>query len=139
MGIRITKSPAIRKGTHYLSIPGCSFIPKNPDIADIWYLVGKVTVSAGEADINFYAPVYLPHGAVITSCIVYGNATDEYWYLQEANLAGSDSNMASNTFESADTTITNPTIDNENKAYGIYTSTLDSGDEIYGAVITYTL
>jgi len=46
--------------------------------------------------------------------------------------------MASATVNTADATISNATIDNQNYAYNLMVSELVGNDDIYGARITYT-
>ena len=100
-------------------------------------LVNSVTNSVANTIESIYtAP---PNGTIITSVIVHGNAgaTEETWDLNRADFAGSKSEMATANIGTADTSITNPTIDNENFQYYIRTSTLDTADSIFGAIITY--
>jgi hypothetical protein len=46
--------------------------------------------------------------------------------------------MGTANFDTADSTIANATIANQTYYYFISTSTLDTNDQIYGGVITYT-
>ncbi len=89
------------------------------------------------------AGVNLPNGVTVTSVIIYGNASSaatETWSLFRSSKvdAGTTVEMATASFNSKDTSITSPIIDNSLFTYGMHTSTLDTGDIIYGGIITYT-
>ena len=47
--------------------------------------------------------------------------------------------IASGNLNATDTSITNAVVDNSVYGYHIYTSTFDADDEVWGALITYTL
>jgi len=81
--------------------------------------------------------VNLPHGAVITGCIVWGANGAAVWKLKRIDHADTTWSMGEGTMNSADTSITLGTIDNQNYAYTI-TAAGANGDKIYGATITYT-
>ncbi len=129
-------------GTLYWSCTGDNFIASTPDVDDVSYGGGgDVGPSAGT--VNFVAPVFLPHGAIVTSCIVHGNAAaeDKDWTLRRTNLGVTLVTMATAAINTADTSITSPTIDNSQFAYMISTDALvglDS-DTLYGVIITYTI
>ncbi len=128
--------------TSYLTIPGSAFVPTNPDVDNISYGFNNVTADAD--GIVFRATVNLPHGAVVTGIIVYGNAaaaTGETWKLSLSiiNNAGEGGILAGPTsFDTEDTSIDNATINNSTSSYYITTSSLDTNDEIHGVKITYT-
>ena len=130
-------------GTKYWVCGGNNFIAENPDVDDVVYDVnGKVTASAD--GITLFAPVFLPDGAVITSVTVDGDAaaSAETWELVRSEY-GDPTNldvMASANIGSSDTSIFAPTVDGaQGWFYFIRTSSIDTGDEIYGATITYTM
>jgi len=88
------------------------------------------------------APVYLPHGAVVTSVIVEGDAaaSAETWDLKGRRLTDlAYSTMATANINTEDTSISAATIDNTTYAYVLTTTTLDDSDTIYGAKITYNM
>jgi len=94
-----------------------------------------------EDAVVFHAAVHLPHGAVVTGIIVYGDAaaTAESYTLYRTNKDDQNGDtLAQANIGTADATISNATIDNSNYTYVLSTSTLDTDDKIYGAVITYT-
>ena len=129
-------------GTLYWSCSGCNFIPLNPDVNDVSYSQASSYVQADADNISFVAPVFLPHGAVVTSVIVYGNAgaSAETWILSRATLNSSIvATMATNTINSSDSTITDATIINNTRSYFLQTSSLDTGDRIFGVRIIYTI
>ena len=122
-----------------LTIPGGSFSGKNPEVDDVTKSL-TLTISADGIDCS--APVSLPNGAVITGVIGYGNAgaSAETWELRRITLtSGVNSQMATANFNTEDTGIVVATINNTLYCYAFSTSTLDTGDVIYGARITYTI
>ncbi len=126
-------------GTYYWSCKGAAFHSYNPDVDDVIY--GSYgTIKADEANINFITSVNLPHGAVVTSAIVYGSDATTVWRLKRNGLGNTvPTEMAGANINSADSSITNPTIDNNNYGYFIETFTMGDEDYIYGARITYML
>ncbi len=146
VGIKLPGTDAaIPHGTYYWSCSAFNFIAR-----DIGGVPGDifsygVTISEIEADedsIYFMAPVFLPHGAVVTEVIVNGNAgaSAETWSLYRAlRTNGTGVLMATARINTADSSITNATIDNENYVYWLSTTTLDDNDNLYGARIIYTL
>jgi len=140
MGIKITRQPAIPHGTYYWSCPPSNFTSGGPDTDNV--TISSNFIGANAADIIFYAPVFLPHGAVVTEAIVLGNAGAgaETWDLRRMSYdGGAGDSMATANINTEDATITNATIDNQNYYYVIGTSSLDTTDSLYGARITYTL
>lgn len=139
--VRETETPASSKltGTLFWSCPGNNFIALNPDTDSMNYSSAGGEVITGANGITFTAPVFLPHGAVINSVVVNGTATDETWDLRRVNNQGSSGSVASGNIGTTDTSITNETVDNENRSYLLVTSSLDTGDQIDGAFITYTI
>ena len=130
-------------GTFYLSITGSAFVPINPDTDQVTY--GDNSVTADSNGITFKATVNLPHGAVITKIIVYGNAAaaaGETYKLSLSTISASIEGgilAGPTSFDTEDTTINNATINNAAFTYYITTSSLDTGDEINGVKITYTI
>ncbi len=127
--------------TSYYSIPGSAWISTNPDTDTVTYGINKVT--SDQNTTQFRVPVNLPHGAVVTNVLCDGNAgaTGENWTLRLTPIAtagGGETNMASAAFDSSDSTITSPTIDNQTNTYWLVSSNMQTGDEIHGSVITYT-
>ncbi len=128
---------ALANKTSYYSISGFEFHTTSMTNAT-YEDTGTFTANAG---VSALAPVHLPHGAVVTSCIVQGNAgaTDVAWTLsRQANDAGAVVTMATANIDTADSTITSGTIDNSAYSYTIYTGSLSANDSIYNATITYT-
>ena len=125
-------------GTNYWSAPGSQFIAYTPDVKDVDLQAG--VAKSSQASVNFICEVNLPNGAVITGIIVYGNISDEQFFLFRNTLStGVQGELVGATnFNTESTSITSPTIDNSTFAYYIATTTLDTNDEIYGTRITYT-
>ena len=127
-------------GTLYLSIPACDFTSWTPATDIMSQELGYLY--SGQNGLFIYAPIFLPHGAVVKAVVVYGNAgtNNATWYLMRSpNNAGSWTDMASAFCNTEDNTINFATIDNQNYGYFIYVTDVDFGDRIYGARITYTL
>ena len=125
-------------GTKYYSMPASNWQTDDGTANQLYIDTDEITINAN--GISLSAAISLPHGAVITNVICYGSETDEDWYLERADITtGSRTTMATNKFNSGDSSITNATIDNQNYGYGFVTSSLSATDEVYGAVITYTI
>lgn len=130
------------KGSQYLAIPGVSFIGQQSFSDDIDYSVTSGAVVCNVNNCALMAQVNLPEGATVTGVIVRGNAgaEAETFELRRVKLLdATNSQMATQNIGTEDITISDPVIDNANYAYFIVTSTLDTGDSIYGAIIVYTL
>ena len=128
-------------GTKYWSCGGSHFDGVNPAVNTITKGVnGSLWVNAN--NINLVGQVLLPHGAVVTSVIVRGNAgaEGETWTMWQTRLSDlNGTSMATARVNTADTTINVPTIDNSLYTYFLYILSLNIDDEIWGATITYTL
>ena len=136
-----TGAVSLKNKTSYWSCLGTNFHGGAPSEDLIAYVAGG-TVTAQADSISFLAPVSLPQGAVVTAVIVYGNAgaTDETWEFRRLTIAdpgGSAVTLAYTNIETEDTSV-NATINNSVYSYHLTTSSLDNGDAIYGARITYT-
>lgn len=122
-----------------LSIHASSFISQAPDVMDVSITFAGFTASADV--IIAICPVNLPQGVTVTKVIVYGDAaaTAETYTLQRIALTdGSQSAMGTANIGTEDTSISNATIDNNTYCYCINTSSIDTGDTIYGARIIFT-
>ena len=132
-------------GTYVWSCSAHNFKAANQAVgADLYtYTEGYGSeVEAEEADVRMRAPVFLPHGAVITAAKVYGDASAaaEFWKLVRAPLnTGAYEDIASADINVEDTSISNATVDNSVYCYYFTGSRLDNTDIIYGARIIYTL
>jgi len=128
-------------GTKDWSIAGIGFDAHNP-ASDNISKTDDATLVVNVDGVSLSAPVNLPHGAVVTSVIVYGNAgaAAEEWYLTRVTLSSGGWGLLANGYiNSADSEISLSTINNTLYAYHLYTSSLDTGDTVYGARITYTI
>lgn len=133
-----TGAVSLKNKTSYLSIPGNAFLPATD--TDQYTRLFDGTVTADSDGILFYARANLPEGAEIQSAIVYGNAAagSETWqFWEHATDATTTVSLASENINTAETGIST-TVDNSSNDYFINTSSLDTGDIIYGAKITYT-
>ena len=122
----------------YWTCAGTNFSAVNPDVNDVAYdTAGRLVMSAD--GIVCFAPVFLPHGAVITAVVLTGSISDETWVFEREPIGGVGGDIIANTsINTEDITISNGTVDNSAYRYFIYTSSLDTGDQIYGVRITYT-
>ena len=135
---------SLKNKTSYWSCVATNFKARHPDTDQIQYNPSGNSQIRAEADgIELKAPVFLPHGAIVTAVICTGNAAaiaGEVWTLIRYNLTtgATDTQMASGSIGTEDVTISSATIDNVNFIYGFNTSSFDTNDEIFGARITYT-
>ncbi len=127
----------LKNKTSYWTCAGSNFLVKT---VDTFTLVGgsAVITNGSGSDADFFAPVLIPHGAVITSCIIYGNDSTDTWDLRRCLLtdATSDS-MANAAVNTSNSSITNATINNATYFY-ILRGIIANTKAIYGAKITYT-
>ncbi len=133
----VRETATVTVGTSYLSINPAQFTTGNPDVNDI--NLGANSMAMTGNGIRCLAHINLPHNAIVTGCIVYGSISNETWELIRADPQIGRTTMATANFNSEDTSISNATIDNLNFNYVIETSTLDTTDQITGALITYTI
>ena len=133
---------SLKNKTSYWSCPGQNFKAVNPDTDTIHYGTTAPSAVSDATGVTFVAPVFIPHNAIITSVKVFGNqagsADDETWTLKRFQLSGAEGTMATANLNTADTTISNATINNSTHVYYLITSSLDSTDQINGAIIAYT-
>jgi hypothetical protein len=128
-------------GTLYWSCAGIAFDAAYPDINDVRKYIDGVFYVNGDG-IFLTTSVNLPNGAIVTGAVVLGNAaaTDEGWALRRIKLSDASVNtLATADINTEDTSISYAIIDNSLYAYLFYTSSLDTGDQIYGARISYTI
>lgn len=122
-------------GTGYLAINPSAY--RNTVAGGTTTSIGAIIVSSGPR--AFIAPVNLPHGSVVTNVIVRSSESDITWTLiRNTNGGVGTSTMATANTNTADSTISDATIDNQNYSYGITTGNMDTSDELYEATITYT-
>ena len=125
----------LKNKTSYWSCSGINF--KDATNSDTFYTGGRYDIVGAAVGL---AHVSLPNGAVVTGCVVYGNDATETWTLYRALISAGETTgtLATENFNTEDTTISNATIDNTTYSYFIKTSALNSTDEIDGARIKYT-
>ena len=150
-------SVAVPATTRYLSVPACAF--KSAIFDDLWELLesGKYLVNTESSPYLgkiCHAPVYFPHGAIITSVKFYYFRNDaasnmEVWlYRKEATTSSSSMaritvNTTTDWADMEDTSITNDTIDNSQYSY--YVALLINNNDSPGdckydkVIITYTI
>ena len=128
--------------TYYKAVHGADIVPGNPYTDNVNY--NNDIINCGADNIYFNIPIDLPHNAIVTAVIVYGNAgaTAETYTMYRMNHAGTGANIivtANIGTEDVTPDASYDNIDNEDYLYVIKTTTLDTGDGIYGARITYTM
>ena len=128
--------------TEYYSVPATEFKGLNPDTDALNYSIAQSSLTTDGAGIFLQAPINLPNGAVVTACIVYGNAgaTAETWTLTHTTITSGSgqTTMATANVDTEDTTITDATIDNSTDLYQLETTSMDATDIINSALITFT-
>ena len=133
---------SLKNKTSYWSCKGMNFVPASNDPASqdwFWSSDGRGIMTGQTGDVHVTASVNLPNGAVVTGVIIYGTDTAQTWTLDRITIDGSTvANMAGANIDTEDTSISNATIDNSTYAYMLTADNQQSGDEIYGARITYT-
>lgn len=135
-----TNTAFIKGNTGYVSISGYAFMPVLSDYGNSSYASADGIVFDNGGGSLFVASVTIPDGATVTSVIVYGNDSAETWELRRSDISSATSSqMATASFNSADSSITNATVDNSTYAYYLRTPTaLDFEEVIYGARVTFT-
>jgi hypothetical protein len=125
---------SLKNKTSYWSCSFANFIV-NPTSTTAGYEDGGLATTAG-GGASAWASVSLPHNAVITSANVTGDAGT--WELRNFVPGNWPTTlMASGNIGTADTTITDATINNQTKVYW-FVATIGAEQYIYGATITYT-
>lgn len=124
--------------TKYYSIPGNVFHSDDPVDAPGASTDGSFLNESG-FQTGIVGHLDLPHGAVITSIKLDGDFTGDTWDVRRINIhTGANSQMATAAVGTADTSITNPTVDNSEYAYFIHTN-VTNDKSIWGATVTYTI
>lgn len=142
-------SVAIPTTTRYYTIPGSAWQPK--DSTYTFYKAGVYTYTTTPGTTEWYAPVNLPHRAVITQFMAwaYDNTGQNISVYLFSQSGGSGNPMALITSNSSwpsyagytDNSIDYATVDNQNYAYYVY-GILRSGDDnhrLSQVRITYTI
>ena len=130
---------SLKNKTSYWSCPGINFKFQQPDLLDGQYSTVTGEIQSDADSQTVMAPVFLPNDAIITSIIVYGSSSSESWQFRRNNIsAGTGELEASATVNSADSTIVHSTVDNSIYGYWLQVLNINNGDEIDGAIITYT-
>lgn len=130
---------AIRKGIRYWTCTGPKFAAGNPDTDAMFYDTDEGRYISEANGQEAICSVELPHGAVVTSVIVYGDFTNQ-WYLSKWKRATDEYFVMANAAANApDNTIDEATIDGSNDYLFLVCYGVDNGKTIKGAKITYTL
>lgn len=140
MGVRIRKAPTIPHGTYYWSCAGINF--NCQDNARAYEKDEDTGIMRIEALMDLTVNVNLPDGAVVIAAICFGNfgENEESWKLYRTTLTTPViSSMAGHWFNEEDTSINYATIDNSTYSYFFIMKSFNTGDEVFGARITYTL
>ena len=136
MGVRITNPPGAVTGTFYASIGPASFTANAPHLNAVSQ---QGTYLIIQHNGPLFATIQIPHGATITGAIVYGDVGD-LWNLRKVELVDhATETIATAGINTEDTSITTPLVNNNTSSYVFTCLDLDSGDEIHGARVTFTL
>ncbi len=129
-----------RTETKFWSCTGGSMVGMRPDIDDCTRDNNDGDWSS-QADNHFpQIGVNLPHGAIVTACIVTGSNGAKSWVFRRVVIGSKTaSTLAAANLNTEDTSITNATIDNSTYGYWLIAQNIDTGEEIYGARIIYTI
>lgn len=129
---------SLKSKSSYWSAPGMAFLPASDEIMYDRQVQGVMSPYSSLSE--WYLPVHLPHGAIITRAAVFGDDTGRTWYLRRKRIADWTGavTIAYANFGSTDTSIAYATVDNANYSYYFLIYNLDSSDYIYGARIRYT-
>lgn len=126
---------------NYKNYPPTTFLAAAISTNDVVYSAAFLTCNANA--ITFYGTANLPDNAVILSAIVTGNISDETWFLKRIPLDGSEGSsgttIATGNFNTEVKVTSNSQVDNKNFSYVFQTSSLDTGNRIFGGRITYTI
>jgi hypothetical protein len=150
--VTVSGTITIPTTTRYYSVSPAAFVPLND--SSLWQINGVFVVCSDTSTVTLYAPVNLPHNAIITKLTMD-------WYRVDAAASGTgdlvrgksdgsstimasaDSDSSSGYHSVEDSSIVNPTVDNTDYQYFI-TITLnpnDTFDEVrfLRAQIDYTI
>ena len=120
--------------TRYWSCSGSNFVPEYWAQVDNDFQYDENQVICGSTTAtNVYAPVFLPHGATITSIIVTGSDAGNTWNFYRDNTI-----KATAAVNTADTSITDPIVNNQSYTYTVRAA-LGTDDSISSCKITYTM
>jgi len=128
-------------GTLYLTVLAVQFMPENP-LTDDYTIDTYGHITTGVDGISYVCQVNIPDGATIKSVVVYGNSASEAetWSFKRSEVAARGwSAIGGDNINTVDSTLLNTLVDNSTYGYLLITSSLDTGDMIYGAKISYTL
>ena len=126
---------SLKNKTSYWSCSGVDFVASTDDSISNWE-EGTGGVLDRYSAYPAEAGVHLPHGAVVTSCIVHTSGTGTWTLTRIPVGAVTTETMATAAAGTADTTITNATIDNQNYKYLIVLAS--DNTEVKDAMISYT-
>ncbi len=123
-----------------LSIPPSQFMPFFPDTQDCD--INEDSVKANTNGQRFSAPLNLPHGSRMLRANFVGNvaAGDETWKVSRTPRDGVSTGLIIDAnFNSGTILMTriSATIDNYKYTYSLFTSSIDTNDEIWGGWIEY--
>lgn len=125
--------------TYYYAVNNNQFVSENPDIDDVQY-GAALTITTGTVEV--YAPINLPHGAIVKDVIVTGSNSSSQWsFIRKTNGSTTTALISNHFVNTTDDTpqASTETIDNSAYTYYILTSALATSEIIYDATISYTM
>jgi len=142
-GTTIIEDKRSEKGEVW-SCAGSDFNGSTPDTDDITLSSGDDGSLLASADgITCLKGVNIPNGATIKEVVVYGDAaaSAETYFLYrrsiDSGIGAGATIMATANIGTVDEIINKPIINNEDFCYWLQTTSIDTGDEIWGARIKY--
>jgi len=132
------------KKQEVMTLPGIIFKPNRPDTDAHEVRTAHGRIMAQANDLNFYAPVILPNGAEIVSCVVRGASDTTTWKLFRTTLEGgtvSQSIFIStlNTPEYSYQSNGKGVVDNEKYLYYLEVEDVDYSYTIESVTIVYNI
>ena len=131
-----TGAVSLKSKTSYARISPIDFWPHHPDTDNCFR--SSTYVEANDSNLVMKGAIQLPHGAVITAAILYGNDAGDTWVLYRITTNGGRTQLGGANMNSEDTSISYGTVDNSSYAYVFECPDLDATHKIYNGRITYT-
>lgn len=130
--------PLLKRIEYFWSCPPNSFQTANPDTDAI--IISETAITSEADGVIFSAPIILPDGANIETIEIFGNAgagAETWKFIKVSLLDQTNTTITTGNINTSKTTT--EILNNSSNVYMIVTSSLDIGDAIYAAKISYTL
>ena len=131
--------------TYYVSIPGAAFQTKYEGNASEDHVTRIATASGNSiqgnhANWDTVAAVHVPHDSTLTGVTMFSSSGSAVFSLRRGTVSGTaaDFPFSGQLNNTEITSISNPVVDNKNYNYVLLEGTLNTDDQIFGAVVKYT-